>query len=274
MIHHRLGKMVLAGGCLVALATVAIAKPGSREAGQARIEERTRFLQAHLATFTLELRPQNALVEKPYYTVLLQCGSVTIDRDNPFFLQVQVSTNTANRLVDHLARSGFLAGAEDGSDAERTVKPAGDTYRLTVGSRGEPATFYRMSLGWNLDMVGDIEAIRSVVAGEAAAVEALNFLLTRLSGWQTQWEKERTAPAPAAAKKEPKADEVIRADVPTVSLDSTGHNLTAVKEGRTIWMTRLPQPGQKIYVMGDRVHVEPGRMVFDLATGKLISIGP
>lgn len=255
--------------CVVWAAGLAEAKMGSREEAWAAIRERSAFLKENVATFALTLTPLVAS-DKPYYALVLNCVPFEADASEPFFQRASISTNAAIALIEHLAASGFLAGAQEGVSATRPDRLAPEGYWLDVTAGGDRPRTFGMSLGWGLNTVLELEALRDAARGEAEAAKGFEFLLGRLSGLKAVWERERAErEKEAAAQAEAERLERLASVALTVSLSEDRRTVVARRDGQEVWQVRLSEPADHAAIAPpDRVVVQPGNRVFDLLDGK------
>ena len=272
--HRWVGTVMAACGCVAVVATMAEAKMDSRDAGWALIKQRSELLKKNISSFSLRLQP-NLATDKPYYGVQLSCLPMYSARSDPFVQRVHISTNAACLIVDHLAGSGFLARAQEGNWRDKDKMQLKEGYCLTVEGWGAQDQVYYDDLGWNLNAIASIEAIRAVVADQDQASQALGLLLGRLSGWKKMWEQEAKPGEDASATKAKAERPKLPENSPSVSLEQDGMRLTATRDGKTLWIVQLREAGQSVEVLeGDQVRVNPGKQIFDLRTGKSLGTLP
>lgn len=146
-------------------------------------EFRAKELKEGIKTFRLELN-YNGDEDKPFYRLTVSVLPIGPDRNNPFHRIAQVSEEQASKIIDFLAVDGFLTKAVD-LRTKKLPQPKMPGYTLKVGNFCE-------DLGWGLPMLKRLDGLRKMLDGDAA--KGMDFLLTRLSGFRKQWEKE-TPPA-------------------------------------------------------------------------------
>jgi hypothetical protein len=157
--------------------------------------ERAKALKAHLDTFVLVLQYHGGS-HKPFYNLTLAVPEES-HRSRDFWPAVYITKAQAVRIVDHLAKDGFLARAGNIANKE-IMAPKGPCYTLTVaGPRG--LQLYEV-LGWDLAMLKRLDALAEVLEGEAK--EKMSLLLGRLSGYRREWEAQRAMTRAAVFAKE------------------------------------------------------------------------
>ncbi len=92
----------------------------------------------------------------------------------------------AANIIDHLAKEGFLAQAENviGKDI---APPQGPAYTLTLFG-AERTKLYQV-LGWDLKMLRRLEGLRKVLAKDSDAGKAMDKLLKALEPQRKKWQK-------------------------------------------------------------------------------------
>ncbi len=159
---------------------VALEAPLSKQS-----KKRAKVLKAHAKTFRLELS-YNGGERKPFYRLTFSVPKVGNDRRNPFYRIVQLKEDEALKVIDHLARDGFLDNAVDLlTDIKISVfPPTMPGYMMKVDR------FYE-DLGWGLSMIQRFDGLRAALPD--AAKNDMDFLLGRLSGLRRQWEAEQSS---------------------------------------------------------------------------------
>jgi len=152
-------------------------------------------LKADLKTFAVILSYSNSGDQsKPFYSLRLQTAPLPPQEEiNPFLLQVQLTDDEADALIDYLAKLGVLREADgvQARDASR-VQPIG--YYLTITGGPQYRAHYTLDLGWDLAMLHRLDAAQKTGWLPEKAKAALATLLGRLAGLRKQWE---AAAAPA-----------------------------------------------------------------------------
>ncbi len=152
--------------------------------------ERVKLLKANRDSFCLHLS-YHGRQDKPLYRILslgaheLE-GKVAIGRDFLF-----ISGKQAEKIIDHLAKEGFLARAMNLSGIRMAKPPAGPTYVMEVSAGGRVLYEY---LGWDLPMLKRLDGLRKVLDGEAA--KGMDKLLARMSGHRKEWGKAAASAKP------------------------------------------------------------------------------
>jgi hypothetical protein len=140
--------------------------------------------------------------DKPFYQVTYHLGDYDAgDKSNPFNRATKLDREAMLKLLDALAKDGFLAAAEDYST--KKLQPVrGYSLRLTAKKFGGADEFKQpgwqaiqedghvelyQPLGWNLKMIQRLEALQPSLGGEAA--KDMELLLGRLSGLKREWEQ-------------------------------------------------------------------------------------
>ena len=100
----------------------------------------------------------------------------------------------AANIIDHLAKEGFLAQAENvvGKDI---APPQGPAYTLTLMGAGQ-TKLYQVP-GWDLKMLGRLDALRKVLDKGSAAGKAMDKLLKALEPQRKKWQKAAAGKPPA-----------------------------------------------------------------------------
>ncbi len=141
--------------------------------------------------------------DKPFYQVTYHLGDLDAgERNNSFNRTTKLDREAMLKLLDALAKDGFIAAARDISTKD--IKPVpGYSLTLTAKKIGGADEFKRLGwqairgdghvelyqpLGWDLKMIERLEALQPALGGEAA--KDMQFLLGRLSGLKREWQKE------------------------------------------------------------------------------------
>jgi hypothetical protein len=157
---------------------IALQAPVSEQA-----RRRAEAMKANAKTFRLELN-YNGEEDKPFYRLIVSVPVVNRRRNSPFNRIVQVKEDEAKRIIDHLARDGFLDRAVD-LRARRRRPPSSPGYTMKVVTGDMP--LYE-DLGWGLAMLKRLDGLRDALP--EAAKQDMDLLLGRLSGFRKQWEAE------------------------------------------------------------------------------------
>ncbi len=166
-------------GLLVAAARLAAAEPPSQQA-----QQRAETLRAHVDAFRLALDYAGD-EEKPFYRLHLAVQPPAAQGRNPFFRAVQIDKQQALRLIDHLARDGFLDRATQPRDGGPAAQ-ASMGYTLSV-SAGQLTLVE--PLGWDLAMLRRLDQLRAALPHDAQ--KEMELLLGRLAGLRAAWEQEQ-----------------------------------------------------------------------------------
>ncbi len=127
--------------------------------------------------------------DKPFYNVTLSVPDFMLDEPKPFDSTERITAAQGEKIVELLLASGRLNTAEQ-VGANWIAPPAaaqGYTLRIAAGKLA-----FGLSLGWDLKMVRELDAIRAVLDGDAAL--AMDQLLARMSGLRKQWEAAEPKP--------------------------------------------------------------------------------
>lgn len=141
--------------------------------------------------------------DKPFYQVSYVYGEPVVAFANSFDRATEVERDAMHKLLDALAKDGFLAAANDISTKDIKAK-VGYSLTITAKKKDGGEAFKRLGwqsikgdghvelyqpLGWDLRMIERLEAIQPALEG--AAAKDMQFLLGRLTGLKAQWQKER-----------------------------------------------------------------------------------
>lgn len=107
-------------------------------------------------------------------------------KPGPNVLDVHISRGQAGKIIDQLAADGLLARS-DNTHARPRLRPTGPTYVLAISS---DKTRFEEDMGWDLEMLSRLDALRKVLDGDAP--KAMDKLLARMAGHREQW---TTSPA-------------------------------------------------------------------------------
>ena len=184
--HNIITTIILPLGLM---ASIASAAPTTQPTPNAA--ERAQVLKDQLKSFRLDLEYHGAQ-DKPYYGLWLSVPPLSVRRSNPFHPHVRISEVEASKIIDHLAREGFLDQAVDNTSGMKRPAPS-PCYTMIVFS-GEEMHRHEFSsvLGWNLPMVRRLDGLRAVLEGESG--KQMDLLLGRLSGHRSEWEREAALP--------------------------------------------------------------------------------
>lgn len=141
--------------------------------------DRAAALRGDVKNFQLALTYRGQS-DKPYYDVLLSVPQVEVKQADAFYLRARITEADALRLITLLETSGLLTQAVDGKTTK--LQEQQPSYRLTT-SAGDIELI--TNLGWSLETLHHLDAIRKSLTGEAAT--QLDTLLARLSGHRREW---------------------------------------------------------------------------------------
>ena len=132
---------------------IALEAPVSEQA-----KKRAEAMKAKAKTFVLELQ-YNGDEDKPFYRMIVSVPVVNRRRNSPFYRIVQVNEEQATRIIDHLAREGFLDHAVDFRTNIKVPAPSMPGYTMTV-TVGDDEWYD--DLGWGLPMTQRLDDLRDV----------------------------------------------------------------------------------------------------------------
>lgn len=140
--------------------------------------------------------------DKPFYQITYHLGDFDAGaRDKSFDRVTKLDRDAMLKLLDALAKDGFIAAAHDVSTKD-FEPPPGYNLTLTAKKTGGGDEFKALGLqaikgdghvelyqpfGWNLKMIQRLEALQPALSG--AAAKDMELLLGRLSGLKREWEK-------------------------------------------------------------------------------------
>ena len=172
---------------LTAYAAPALAAPATQPSPAA--VEKAKALSAHLDTFRLDLIYRGN-ADKPFYWLTLSVTPADELRSSPFHLHVQIDQAQARKIIDHLQTDGTLDDAVDFAQGDKPPVAPEPHYTLLLFSGTQPEKHeYIRSLGWNKPLLVRLDALKSILSGEAA--KQMQTLLDRLSGLRREWEAGR-----------------------------------------------------------------------------------
>ncbi len=144
---------------------------------------------------------------KPFYSITYHLGDFDAGAGgNPFNRITKLDRDAMLKLLDALAKDGFIAAAGDISMKDRDPAP-GYSLILVAKKKDAGAEFKALgwqnvegnghvelygALGWNLAMIERLEKLQPALAGEAA--KDMGFLLGRLTGLKREWQKAKSDP--------------------------------------------------------------------------------
>ncbi|MCK4623926.1 MAG: protease inhibitor I42 family protein, partial [Phycisphaerae bacterium] len=151
--------------------------------------ERVKKLKANLGTFMFHLRYHGKQDQnKPFYRLTLDRLPRLPTPKAAVRLLVRVNHDQAEKIIDHLARSGFLASAMLNTPQNAMPDGPAYTYLLTVDLKDRKGGWWLYEdLGWDLKMLKRLDGLRKVLDGDAA--KEMDKLLKRLEGQREEWGK-------------------------------------------------------------------------------------
>lgn len=156
---------------------IALKAPVSEQA-----KKHAEAMKANAKTFRLELN-YSGQEDKPFYRLIVSVPVIDQLASDPFYRIVQANEDEAKRIIDHLARDGFLDDSVDLlSDITISVFPP-----TTSGYTMKVLPFCE-DLGWGLPMIHRLDVLRDVLP--ESGQKDMDLLLGRLSGLRAQWETE------------------------------------------------------------------------------------
>ena len=154
--------------------------------------ERAKLLKQHVDKFMLVIRYYGRQdKDKLYYSLTLRVPVVG-DTRTSFWPAAQISKAQAERIIEHLDRTGILAAAGNLHN-KGFAPPKGPTYALTMTGPNELRLYE--PLGWDLKMLKRLDALRKVLDGEAA--KAMDKLIKALAPQRKKWENQADLEAAA-----------------------------------------------------------------------------
>ncbi|WP_254506556.1 hypothetical protein [Anatilimnocola floriformis] len=187
-------------GCAAAGITAALALPAVADEETEKLTARRLKMLRTCESLTAAFRYFGDQ-DKPFYQITYHLGDFAAAGDNSFDRVTKLDRDAMLKLLDALAKDGFIATAGDISTKD--IKPAvGYSLTLTAKKKDGGAEFKELGwqsingnghvelyrpLGWDLKMIERLEALRPALDGEAA--KDMDFLLGRLTGLKQQWQK-------------------------------------------------------------------------------------
>jgi hypothetical protein len=192
-------------------------------------QQRAESMKANAKTFRLELN-YHGEERKPFYRLVVSVPEVEIDRSNPFNRFVQIDEQQAARIIDYLAKDGFLNKAVD-LRTRRLKPPTMPGYTMTV-TTGELSLYE--DLGWSLPMIERLELLATVFPD--AAKKDMEFLLGRLSGFRKLWEAEKPALDGKVGREDSSIQFLTEGDSNVIDITSEfGIDKATIKRGSSEW---------------------------------------
>jgi hypothetical protein len=187
-------------GCLGASLSLAGASQSSLAAEDETTAERMKMLRT-CDSLTAAFRYFGDQ-DKPFYQITYHLGDFDAGAGgNPFERVTKLDREAMLKLLEALAKDGFIAAARD--ITTKDIKPTlGYSLTLTATKKGAGEEFKKLGwqaikgdghvelyqpLGWDLKMIERLEGLQPALKGEAA--KDMEFLLGRLSGLKREWQK-------------------------------------------------------------------------------------
>ena len=240
----RMGLLTMAAlTLLIATKVTPAAEPATQPAGLAA--ERAAALKKGIKNFDVELICTEDELDRCYCLILHAPwpADVAAEKIPPHVLTVQVTEDQARKIIDYLAREGFLARAtEPKSDADFKL-PEGPAYMMSLGP-------YCETLGWGLPMLRRLDGLRKVLDGDAG--KSMDKLLAPLAELR-QAANRHAATQPATTKPAgaiPLYHDELRSpgappgQAPAMQIDEITHgehySILEVRRNRAIHVAPLP----------------------------------
>ena len=189
--HNIISTILLSWALMASIASAAATTQPTPSAA-----ERAKVLKDQIKSFRLSLE-YHGTQDKPYYGLWLSVPPLSVRRSNPFHPHVRISEAEASKIIDHLAREGFLDQAVDSASGMKRPAPS-PCYTMVVSSGDDVRRHELYSvLGWNRPLIRRLDGLRTVLEGESA--RQMDLLLGRLGGHRGEWEREAASPVERAA---------------------------------------------------------------------------
>lgn len=185
-----MSKLSVALSVVLVLVSAAGAKMGDREIKLELIEKRSEQLKKGITAFTLRIDPLLTNAPANAYGLLLTCRQTGFEQRDALLVEIEIRTNTAMRIIEHLAASGFLANAGDlvgFSRAQREKLDEGcwvsvtEPYVMTEG--------FQVNWGWKTTALEQVRDLRPLLEKEPDTVKALDRFLKLLKDLQPSRER-------------------------------------------------------------------------------------
>ena len=181
--------------CCLVLAATAIAddRQSPKPSPSDKSSKLAKEMRAGIASFRLDVTFYGTLVKQqhPYYRLTLSMQPVEQLAKDPFHAIALIKEAEAQTIIGWLGSSGFLDRSIDDMSQDITPRaPKGPTYWLTVGYELPNAGQGKRheDLGWNLQMLQRLDALKAVLGKESAG--AMDLLLERMADDRRGWETE------------------------------------------------------------------------------------
>jgi beta-lactamase regulating signal transducer with metallopeptidase domain len=163
-------------------------------------EARTRQLKSKERAFVLRLayhgpkdNPGQSGVEDPFRSLIIH--TTLVDYDLPHtWRAVWITEQQASKIIDHLRKEGFLASARQ-LTGDSPPQVEGPAYSLTVEAPDN--LVLHEVLGWDLKMLERLDAMASVLEGDAA--KEMKKVISRLESQRKEWKGNRSGGATDAS---------------------------------------------------------------------------
>ena len=176
--------------CILTAVAVADGQPAKQPT------ERAAALKKHVGQFMLVIRyygPKDK--DKLYHSLTLRVPVVK-DKRLSYWPAAQISKAQAEKIIDHLDRTGILSAAGNLNN-KNFAPPKGPTYALTV--TGPTHLLLYEPLGWDLKMLRRLDGLRKMLDSNAG--KAMDPLLKALEPQRKKWQQSATqTKTPAKAK--------------------------------------------------------------------------
>jgi len=161
---------------------VALAAPVGEKA-----KKRAEAMKANAKTFRRVLN-HNGERGKPFYGLIVSVPPAACYLNRPFCRIMFVKEQEASRIIDYMARDGFLDHAGDLGGNVKIPPSAMPGYTMKVMA-GDVSLCE--DLGWGLPMIQRLDDLRDSLPD--GGKKDMDLLLGRLSGWRKQWEADQPA---------------------------------------------------------------------------------
>lgn len=155
-----------------------IRTPGYWMRLRSHVTERMKLLKKHVGKFRLTLKHLN-----PRGPNIRPVVRLTVAEMGVRVRTWRISKAQAVKIIDHLAAEGFLESSRD-IFVTKAPKIAGPCCVLSVG--GPPRVSLEENLGWDLKMLGRLDALRKILDDKAA--KAMAEFIKALEPQRKKWE--------------------------------------------------------------------------------------
>ena len=217
--------------------------------------ERVKRLKANLDKFTLDLIYFGAGLSQAQNSVYdLTLTTTDFVRGYPSSrLMARISKDQALRIIDHLAKGGFLSKAREIDGKISLSAPREQTYRFFAGPTSPGGKFFFADIGWDMKMLTRLDGLRKVLDGDAA--KAMDKLLKRLEPQRKKWQKPAAKPVgkadrphPEIWRKYPNLKKKLDADLGRMKtyLKSLEPGAFAARHPELVKMAKSDDPQQRV----------------------------